>query len=62
MRRVIRRCNMEYEIEQINGDNWRPGMPKAGFLVRYGINEFGWMYCQTFATLEEAEAFAEAIK
>ena len=53
---------MEYEIEQINGDNWRPGMPKAGFLVRYGINEFGWMYCQSFATREEAETFAETIK
>ena len=53
---------MEYEIEQINGDNWRPGMPEKGWLVRYGINEFGWMYCQTFVTQEEAEAFAKTIK
>ena len=54
--------HMEYVIEKITGDNWRPGMPMEGYLVRYGLNAFGWKYCRTFATAEEAEDFASSLK
>lgn len=46
-------------VEKINGDTWRPGMPKAGWLVRYGISDaHGFMYQRCFADREGAEKFA----
>ena len=50
---------MTTEIKKINGDNWRPGMPKTGYLVRYGMWEYGWKYQKCFETEAEANAFAE---
>ena len=52
---------MEYEIEEINGDNWRPGMPKHGWRVLYGLDpNHGWTRQATFATIEEAGDFVRA--
>jgi hypothetical protein len=52
-----------FEVEAINGDNRRPGMPADHTaLVRYDSNpRFGWMCCATFKTTEEAEAFAKTL-
>jgi len=50
---------MKTELEKINGDNKRPGMPEIGYLVRYDLSEYhGWMCMRCFDTLIEAEAFA----
>ena len=51
----------KYEIQQINDDNWRPGMPKEGYLVRYRPSEFGWTGRRCFAALDEAESFAASL-
>ena len=37
------------KIEQICMGNWRPGMPKEGWLVRYGISDYGWKYMKCFS-------------
>lgn len=50
---------MTTEIEIINGDNWRPGTPEHGYIVRYGLWEYGWKYRKCFASQTEAEAFAQ---
>jgi hypothetical protein len=52
-----------YAIEAINGDNRRPGMPADHTaLVRHESSpRFGWLCCSTFATAEEAEAFAQTL-
>lgn len=52
-----------YHIEKITGDNRRPGMDhQEGYLVRYRPHEsFGWLGCRTFATPDEAEAFAATL-
>jgi len=51
-----------YEIEIINGDNYRPGMIREGFLVRYRPHpDFGWTGRRCFAVLEEAETFASSL-
>lgn len=48
-----------YEIEKINSDNWRPGMPKEGFLVRYRPHpDFGWTGLRCFPSQKEADTFA----
>jgi len=48
-----------YEIEKINLDNYRPGMPKSGYLVRYNAHEsYGWLCRRCFPSLPEAETFA----
>jgi len=49
-------------IEEINGDNRRPGMPADHtYLVRYDRSErFGWLCCKTFPNEAEALAFAES--
>lgn len=54
---------MKYHIEAITGDNRRPGMKhQDGFLCRYRPHEtFGWLCCRTFATQEEAQAFAATL-
>lgn len=44
-------------IEQICGSNWRPGMPKEGWLVRYGISDYGWKYMKCFSDHNEAIHF-----
>jgi hypothetical protein len=48
-------------IEQITGDNRRPGMKYPnGWLVRYNPHDsYGWLSCATFPTQEEAERFSE---
>ncbi|QOX80837.1 hypothetical protein FY034_17590 (plasmid) [Trichlorobacter lovleyi] len=52
-----------YSIEPITADNFRPGMEhKEGFLVRYRPHEaYGWLSCRTFATISEAEVFAQSL-
>lgn len=53
---------MKYQIEKINGDNRRPGMPQEGYLIRYRFHpDFGWTCCQTVATEEEANTFASCL-
>ncbi len=48
---------MRHEIEEINGDNWRPGMPERGWLVRYDLSpSCGWQRMKTFATLEKTQS------
>lgn len=52
---------MKHQIEEINGDNWRPGMPEQGWLVRYDFSpSCGWQRMRTFATEKEAIEFAES--
>jgi hypothetical protein len=52
---------MDYVIEKINGDNWRPGMPKEGYLVRYGtLPSGGWKYMKTFENIDKAQKFIES--
>lgn len=52
----------KYEIQKINGDNLRPGMPKEGYLVRYRPHpDFGWTGRRCFATMGEAESFAASL-
>jgi len=58
----IKASDLKYSIEKINDDNWRPGMPKGGYLVRYNLSDrFGWMRMKTFATREEAEEFVNTL-
>lgn len=45
------------KIEQICTGNWRPGMPKEGWLVRYGISDYGWKYMKCFSDYIEAVNF-----
>jgi hypothetical protein len=45
------------KIEQICVGNWRPGMPKEGWLVRYGISDYGWKYMKCFSDYIEAVNF-----
>lgn len=54
---------IKYSIQEITGDNRRPGMEhQTGFLIRYNPHEsYGWLCCRTFAILGEAEAFAETL-
>jgi hypothetical protein len=52
---------MHYYIAKINGDNRRPGMPQEGYIVRYGLSDYGWKYGKCFETLAEAEAFAKEL-
>ena len=51
-----------YSIEKITGDNHRPGMPNSGYLVRWGLGDYGWSKMQTFDSLSEAEEFAATLK
>lgn len=50
-----------YEIRKINGDSWRPGMPKEGYCVYFDMRSFGWAGMRTFATVAEAKAFTETL-
>jgi len=50
---------MTTEIEIINEDNWRPGTPERGYIVRYGLWEHGWWGRKCFASQAEAETFAQ---
>jgi hypothetical protein len=50
---------MFYHIEKITGDNRRPNMPDTGYIIRYGVGDFGWKYCKTFNTLEELQEFVK---
>jgi hypothetical protein len=51
-----------YFIEPINGDNWRPGTHKEGFIVYYRPHiDFGWTGRRSFKTREEAEQFASTL-
>lgn len=52
---------VKFHVEQINGDNRRPGMPTEGYLVRYNLSNYGWMNCATFSTLAEAEEFVRSL-
>lgn len=52
---------MKYELTKIDGSSWRPGMPKEGWIVRYNSSDFGWLCQRTFATEEEAKAFADTL-
>lgn len=57
---------MEYEIEELTRDNWRPGMKVepnvGGCLVRYNAHEdFGWLSCRTCRDREEAMLFVTQI-
>lgn len=45
------------KIEQICIGNWRPGMPKEGWLVRYCISDYGWKYMRCFSDYIEAVNF-----
>ncbi len=51
-------------IEQITGDNYRPGMKyREGYLVRHRrSNRYGWLCCSSFPTRDEADTFAESLK
>ena len=41
--RVTCKDSTKYEIAKINGDTWRPGMPKNGWIVRYEMHpKWGW--------------------
>ncbi len=51
-----------FETEKITGDNWRPGMPQEGFLVRYRPHpSFGWTGRRCFANPAEAETFTSSL-
>lgn len=53
---------MHYVIEKINADNWRPGMPKEGYLVRYNPhNTYGWLCLHVEKTKEKAEEYAAGL-
>lgn len=54
---------MFYSIEAITGDNRRPGMPEQGFIIRYGVSDYGWKYQKCFNTIEEVRNYiTESIK
>ena len=52
-----------YHIEEITGDNRRPGMEhQTGCLVRYNPHaSFGWLCCRTFPNQKEAQDFADTL-
>ncbi len=53
----------KFHIELITGDNRRPGMLADHlYLVRYRPHpSFGWTGCRTYASLDEAGAFAGSL-
>lgn len=57
------KCKQLYHMEEISGDNYRPGMEHCeGWLVRFRFHtDFGWLSCKTFASKTEAEEFIESI-
>ena len=49
---------VNYTLEEINDDNWRPGMELSGWVVKYGLDDrFGWTRRRCFITKEDAELF-----
>ena len=54
---------MNFLIEKITADNYRPGTKhREGFLVLYRPHaDFGWTGRRSFADLEDAEAFAGSL-
>lgn len=51
-----------YEVEKINMDNYRPGMLKDGFLVRYRPHaDYGWTGRRCFASMREVEVFTSSL-
>jgi len=53
---------MEYSLKEINRENHRPDMPVKGWLVRYGLWEYGWKSQAVFETKIRAEKFIEGLK
>ena len=54
--------NLIAGIEKINGGNWRPGMPKDGYCVRYHMSDrFGWQRMKTVQTEDEAIKFVQSL-
>lgn len=53
---------MAYHIEPITNDNRRPGMPQEGYLVRYGLSDYGWLQTHICKTEEEANTFAKSLE
>lgn len=51
----------QYAITAINGDTWRPGMPEAGWIVRYGLSDYGWLQSHVCTTEAEANEFAASL-
>lgn len=61
--RVTCKDGPKYEIAKINGDVWRPGMPKNGWIVRYELSpKWGWTKQHVCASEEEAKEFASKLK
>ncbi len=52
---------MKYNIEKINNDNRRPGMPENGWLVRYNHSDYGWLSTKVCDTKDEAEKFVSTL-
>lgn len=51
-----------YDLEDIDKDNHRPGMPLGGYIVRYGVGVTGGRkYMLTFDRYAEANAFCLGI-
>ena len=58
----MERTTPKYHIEEINGDNHRPGMPEQGWLVRHRPHpSYGWLCCTVCESLEQAETFAKTL-
>jgi hypothetical protein len=52
----------KYAIEEITGDNHRPGWPITGYLVRYNFSdESGWTSTRPFSDLDTAETFVKEV-
>ncbi len=53
---------MKVHVEKISGDNLRPGMLAAGWLIRYNMSNYGWLSTKSVATSEEADEFVQKVR